>query len=173
MHAINLIQALSEPADQLLRAICQVHKLHEVEEALQRDHLILLARVEWLTNRGIILEVIVQLKMVDREQRHRRIEVFLLLVEVQVHRTEVHLKLGRVLLLLEQLLLRLSLLPGLSLLKFFLGLTGITFLFFVVFFFLVIQLLLLLSADGLWSAVVAEVDHVLLGEIRVLTCAII
>ena len=53
------------------------------------------------------------------------------LVEVEVHGTEVHLQLGRVLLLLEELLLRLRLLLSFTLLKFFLSLTGFALFFFI------------------------------------------
>ena len=116
IHAIDLIQTLREPSDQLLRTVRQVHQLHKVEEALQWNHLVLFARVERLAYRGVILEVIMQLQVIDREKGHRGVEIFLLLVEIQVHRAEVHLELGRVLLLLQQLLLSLSLLPGFTLL---------------------------------------------------------
>lgn len=82
-------------------------------------------------------------------------------MEVEVHGTEVHLQLGRVLLLLEELLLSFSLLPGLTLFEFFLGLAGFTLLLLVFLLFHVIVLLLHLTTNGLWNALFAEVVHVL------------
>ena len=78
-HSIDFVQALREPADKLFSAIGQVHQLDEVEEALQGDHLILFSLVEWFEDRRIVLEVGVQLQVVDREQRHRCVEVLFLL----------------------------------------------------------------------------------------------
>lgn len=57
-HSIDFVQALREPADELLRTIGQVHQLDEVEEALQGDHLILFPRVEWLADRCVVLKVV-------------------------------------------------------------------------------------------------------------------
>ena len=49
-HAINLIQTLSEPADELFGRVGEIHQFDEVEEALERDHLILLTSVKRLAN---------------------------------------------------------------------------------------------------------------------------
>lgn len=78
------------------------------------------------------------------------------LVEIEIHRAEVDLKLGGVLFLLEQLLLRFSFLPGFPLLELFLGLASFPFLFLVFLLFLIVSFLLHRSADGLWSASVAD-----------------
>ena len=111
--------------------------------------------------------------MIDREQRHRRVEVLLLLVEVEVHSAKIHLQFGGVLFLLEQLLLGFRLLPGLALFELLLGLASLTFLLFVLLLLLVILLLLHLAADGLWSANVAEEVHHGFGDFLVLTTAIV
>jgi len=85
-------------------------------------------------------------------------------MKIEVHGAEVDLQFGRVLLLLEELLLGICLLPGLPLFKLFLGLACLTFLFFVLLLFQIISILLHSSADGLWSASIAHVVQVLLGN---------
>ena len=77
-------------------------------------------------------------------------------MEVQIHSTEVHLKLGRVLLLLEKLLLGFSLLLSFSLLKFLLSLTSLAFLILICSFLLFILKLLGLARYRLRSSSILE-----------------
>jgi len=49
----------------------------------------------------VVFEVIMEFQMVDREKGHGGIEVFFVLVEVELHYSKVVLQLGGVLLLLE------------------------------------------------------------------------
>ena len=79
VHAIDLVQWRLEPADELFSRMGQVHQLHEVEKALQWDHLIFLSVVEWAAHWCIVLEVVMQLQMEDWEERHRCIKVLFLL----------------------------------------------------------------------------------------------
>ena len=76
--------------------------------------------------------------MEDGEQRHGGIEVFLSLVEVEIHDAEIDLQLGRVLLLLQELHLSFDFLLSFLALQLFLCLSGI------LLFFLVLLLLLLI-----------------------------
>lgn len=85
-------------------------------------------------------------------------------MEIEVHGAEVDFQFGRVLLLLEELLLGFCLLPGLPLFQFFLGLASIAFLLLVLLLFQIISILLHRSADGLWSASIAHVVQILLGN---------
>ena len=94
VHAVNLVQRRLEPCYELFGSMSQVHQLHEVEKALQWDHLIFLPVVEWAAHGCIVLEVVMQLQVEDREERHGCIKVLFLLVEVEVHGTEIHLQLG-------------------------------------------------------------------------------
>lgn len=113
--------------------------------------------------RRVVVEVIEQLKVVYGRSRHGSIEVLLAVVgrcffvEGQVHGSEICLKLGTVLLLLQDLLL--GLLPDFGFLILKLLLRGSSFVFsiFVFFFFFVVEFLLLLSADGLRVAVVRKI----------------
>jgi len=58
------------------------HQLHEMEETLERNQLILLTvEVVWLEHGGVVLEVLSEVTVVDGQERHRSIEVFLLLME--------------------------------------------------------------------------------------------
>ena len=123
-----------------------------MEESLKWDQLVLLAGVEGLTDRSIVLEVVMELEMEDRKERHRCIEILFLLMEIKVHSAEIDLQLSRVLLLLEELLLSFSLLPGLALLELFLSLAGFTLLLLVVFLLIGVLLLLFLTRLGLGNA---------------------
>ena len=81
--------------------------------------------------------------MEDGEEGHRSIEVLLLLVEVQVHDTEVDLQLGGVLLLLEELHLCFDLLLSFLALELLLGESRVLFLLLVLFLLFFINFLLL------------------------------
>ena len=84
-----------------------------------------------------------ELLVEDGEEGHRSIEVLLLLVEVQVHDTEVDLQLGRVLLLLEELHLCFDLLLSFLALELLLGESRVLFLLLVLFLLFFINFLLL------------------------------
>lgn len=60
---------------------------------MQGDHGVFLALVERLEDALIVAEVLMQLQMEDGQQRHGRIEVVFLLMEVKVHGTEVDFEL--------------------------------------------------------------------------------
>lgn len=111
------------------------------------------------------LEVLVQLLMEDGQEGHRGVEILLLLVEVEIHGAEVDLQLGRVLLLLEELHLCFSFLPGLALLELLLSLASLTLLLLVVLLLLVIKFTLHFSRNGLRCAVVMEVSFQVIGKI--------
>ena len=138
-----------------------------MEESLEGDHGILLATVEWLEDALVVPEVLVQLQMMDRQQRHRRVEIFLLFMEVKVHSTEVNFQLRRVLLLLEQLHLSLSLLTSLPLLELFLGLACLSLLFLILLLFQVVKFLLSVTRDRLRCAVLVEewTDSIVLRQV--------
>ena len=63
-----------------------------MEETLHWNDLVLLAPVNGLEHAAVVLEVFMKLQVEDREQRHRCIEVLRLLMEVEIHCTEVDLE---------------------------------------------------------------------------------
>ena len=85
-------------------------------------------------------------------------------MEVKVHGTEVDLQLGGVLLLLEQLHLSFSLLPGLLAFELLLSLSSLSLLLLVVLLLLIVKLLLLFLADGLGSAMISQVLEDLISQ---------
>ena len=82
--SFNHFQAVKE-LNHLRSRLSKAHQLDEVEEALQGNHLILPTLVVRLQSRSIELEILVQLQVVDRQQLHRSVEVFLLLLQIERH----------------------------------------------------------------------------------------
>mmetsp|Transcript_2663 Transcript_2663/g.4477 ORF Transcript_2663/g.4477 Transcript_2663/m.4477 type:complete len:555 (-) Transcript_2663:285-1949(-) len=147
-HAVDLVHALRGVGDLVLRP-ADVHDLEEVDEALEDDHGVLLAPELLLLDARVELEVLHQLLVVDREHAHRSIEVLLARVESQVHGFEEHLQLGRVLLLLRDLLLLLVPQPRLFLLQPLLRESGLLLPLLVLLLLLSMDLPQLLERDGL------------------------
>ena len=63
-NSINLLEGL-EHANNFLSAASKAHKFAKVEEALERDHLILSSLIERIKDRCVVFEVFMQFEMED------------------------------------------------------------------------------------------------------------
>ena len=107
-----------EHLDDLDGRLRQLHDVQEVEQSLKRDHEVLLALIQLVETTGIIIEILQELQMIYRHERHSNIEVLFLLVESDLNSPEVDLQPGNILLLLHDDLLLFSSQSSLLLLKF-------------------------------------------------------
>lgn len=139
LYKVNLCHAF-DGVHRFIGRPCEIHHPHPVKERLPDDIKILLLLEPLLVESGIKLEVVHQFLMVNGQNRHGRIKVFLMLVESEVHRFEVDLQLLRVLLLLGDLLLLLVSKPGLLLFESLLGHSGLGLSALVLFFLLCVEL---------------------------------
>ena len=64
-HTVDLVKISLEPADKLHGIIRQIHLLHEMEEALKWDHLVLFSVVELIADGGVVFEVFMELQVED------------------------------------------------------------------------------------------------------------
>lgn len=104
VDTVNLMHALGRATDGVFR-VGDLHNAHEVNERLQQDELVLITGVDLVLQLRVEAEVVHQLLVMNRQHRHRCIEVLLDLMQTKVDGFEVDLQLGSVLLLLRNLLL--------------------------------------------------------------------
>ena len=149
-NTFNFSQSLCKKLYNLFTWLAEIYKLGKIDETLKHNHHVFLMHCVVLIKAwSIVFEMLMQLCMIDREQWHRCIEVFFVLVKEQVHHIEIVLKFCWVLLLSEKLHLCLNLLFSLSLFKFFLCISGFSFLLFILFLLFIIHLFLSFLWDWL------------------------
>ena len=66
----------SHDLNDVLGCLCQIHNLEEVEEALENDLLVGWVLVVFLEEVRVVEEVLLDLEMVDGQERHGLIEIF-------------------------------------------------------------------------------------------------